>query len=129
MQMFPFQVPDLYIRQLREMKVLKLFEEISSLRLYKNSTVVFSLGWVIVFNGKRKAMKRNETFYFQLILFQYSEEDTEKNRCVIYTRVVMLTVFSFISIKTLTAIKSYHSTNSHGYKSIQKNEIIIVLYG
>lgn len=37
-------VPDLYIRQLREMKVLTLFEEISSLRLYRNSTVVFSLG-------------------------------------------------------------------------------------
>lgn len=37
-------MPDLYIRQLREMKVLTLFEEISSLRLYKNSTVVFSLG-------------------------------------------------------------------------------------
>ncbi|XP_031631400.1 glycine receptor subunit alpha-3-like isoform X2 [Contarinia nasturtii] len=37
-------VPDLYIRQLREMKVLTLFEEISSLRLYKNSTLVLSLG-------------------------------------------------------------------------------------
>lgn len=40
------QVPDLYIRQIREMKVLTLFEEISSLRLYKNSTLVFSLGYV-----------------------------------------------------------------------------------
>lgn len=38
------QVPDLYIRQLREMKVLTLFEEISSLRLYKNSTMVLSVG-------------------------------------------------------------------------------------
>lgn len=37
-------VPDLYIRQLREMKVLSLFEEISSLRLYKNSTVALSIG-------------------------------------------------------------------------------------
>lgn len=37
-------VPDLYIRQLREMKVLTLFEEISSLRLFRNSTIVFSLG-------------------------------------------------------------------------------------
>lgn len=37
-------VPDLYIRQLREMKVLTLFEEISSLRLYNNSTMVLSLG-------------------------------------------------------------------------------------
>ncbi|XP_037044124.1 glycine receptor subunit alpha-4-like isoform X2 [Bradysia coprophila] len=41
-------VPDLYIRQLREMKVLKLFEEISSLRLYRNSTVVFSMGATII---------------------------------------------------------------------------------
>lgn len=38
-------MPDLYIRQIREMKVLTLFEEISSLRLYKNSTLVFSLGY------------------------------------------------------------------------------------
>lgn len=37
-------VPDLYIRQLREMKVLTLFEEISSLRLFRNSTIIFSLG-------------------------------------------------------------------------------------
>lgn len=39
-------MPDLYIRQIREMKVLTLFEEISSLRLYQNSTLVFSLGYV-----------------------------------------------------------------------------------
>lgn len=38
------QVPDLYIRQLREMKVLTLFEEISSLRLYQNSTITLSIG-------------------------------------------------------------------------------------
>lgn len=37
-------VPDLYIRQLREMKVLTLFEEISSLRLYRNSTISLSIG-------------------------------------------------------------------------------------
>ena len=37
-------VPDLYIRQLREMKVLTLFEEISSLRLYENSTISLSIG-------------------------------------------------------------------------------------
>lgn len=37
-------VPDLYIRQLREMKVLTLFEEISSLRLYQNSTISLSIG-------------------------------------------------------------------------------------
>ncbi|XP_037926157.1 glycine receptor subunit alpha-4-like isoform X2 [Hermetia illucens] len=41
-------VPDLYIRQLREMKVLSLFEEISSLRLYKNSTVALSIGATII---------------------------------------------------------------------------------
>jgi hypothetical protein len=39
-------VPDLYIRQLREMKVLTLFEEISSLRLYENSTISLSIGYV-----------------------------------------------------------------------------------
>lgn len=37
-------VPDLYIRQLREMKVLTLFEEISILRLYQNSTIILSIG-------------------------------------------------------------------------------------
>lgn len=41
------KVPDLYIRQIREMKVLTLFEEISSLRLYRNSTLVFSLGYAL----------------------------------------------------------------------------------
>lgn len=37
-------VPDLYIRQLRELKVMALLEELSSLRLYKNSTLVLSIG-------------------------------------------------------------------------------------
>lgn len=41
-------VPDLYIRQLREMKVLTLFEEISSLRLYMNSTISLSIGATII---------------------------------------------------------------------------------
>lgn len=41
-------VPDLYIRQLREMRVLSLFEEISSLRLYPNSTVSLSVGATII---------------------------------------------------------------------------------
>ncbi|CAO1308217.1 unnamed protein product [Diamesa hyperborea] len=41
-------VPDLYIRQLREMKVLRLFEEISSLRLYENSTISLSIGATII---------------------------------------------------------------------------------
>ncbi|XP_055611229.1 glycine receptor subunit alpha-2-like isoform X2 [Uranotaenia lowii] len=42
-------VPDLYIRQLREMKVMSLLEELSSLRLYKNSTLVLSIGATIIF--------------------------------------------------------------------------------
>lgn len=41
-------VPDLYIRQLREMRVLSLFEEISSLRLYRNSTISLSIGATII---------------------------------------------------------------------------------
>ncbi|KAL7049363.1 hypothetical protein ACKWTF_003667 [Chironomus riparius] len=40
--------PDLYIRQLREMKILKLFEEISSLRIYENSTISLSIGATII---------------------------------------------------------------------------------
>ncbi|XP_038121956.1 glycine receptor subunit alpha-4 isoform X1 [Culex quinquefasciatus] len=42
-------VPDLYIRQLRELKVMALLEELSSLRLYKNSTLVLSIGATIIF--------------------------------------------------------------------------------
>lgn len=41
-------LPDLYIRQLREMKILKVFEEISSLRIYENSTVVRSIAAEII---------------------------------------------------------------------------------
>ncbi|XP_035785091.1 glycine receptor subunit alpha-1-like isoform X2 [Anopheles albimanus] len=41
-------VPDLYIRQLREMKMLNVFEEISSLRLYENSTISLSIGATII---------------------------------------------------------------------------------
>lgn len=41
-------IPDLYIRQLREMKILKLFEEISSLRIYENSTISMSIGATII---------------------------------------------------------------------------------
>ncbi|XP_055859106.1 glycine receptor subunit alpha-2-like [Episyrphus balteatus] len=41
-------VPDLYIRQLKEMKIIKLFEDISSLRLYQNSTIVLSIGATII---------------------------------------------------------------------------------
>lgn len=41
-------VPDLYIRQLREMKILTLFDEIFSLRLYENSTISLSLGATII---------------------------------------------------------------------------------
>lgn len=43
-----FWIPDLYIRQLREMKVLKVFEEISSLRIYENSTISLSVGATII---------------------------------------------------------------------------------
>ena len=39
-----FWVPDLYIRQLREMKVLSLFQEMASVRLYKNQTMRISIG-------------------------------------------------------------------------------------
>lgn len=41
-------IPDLYIRQLREMKIFKLFEEISSLRIYENSTISMSIGATII---------------------------------------------------------------------------------
>ncbi|GLH00247.1 Glutamate-gated chloride channel, partial [Gryllus bimaculatus] len=41
-------VPDLYIRQLREMKVLSLFEDMTSLRLYRNSTLRISFGATII---------------------------------------------------------------------------------
>lgn len=41
-------MPDLYIRQLKEMKIIKLFEDISSLRLYQNSTIVLSIGATII---------------------------------------------------------------------------------
>ncbi|XP_059614205.1 glycine receptor subunit alpha-2-like [Phlebotomus argentipes] len=43
-------IPDLYIRQLREMKLLRLFEEISSLRLYENSTINLRIGATIIIN-------------------------------------------------------------------------------
>jgi len=39
-----FWIPDLYIRQLREMKVLTLFQDIASIRLYSNSTLRISIG-------------------------------------------------------------------------------------
>ncbi|KAK6625241.1 hypothetical protein RUM43_005535 [Polyplax serrata] len=43
-----FWVPDLYIRQLREMKVLLLFQEMTSVRLYRNSTMRVSIGATIM---------------------------------------------------------------------------------
>lgn len=61
------QVPDLYIRQIREMKVLTLFEEISSLRLYKNSTLVFSLGYDSIYSiylGQGKKPDSCSDFFF-----------------------------------------------------------------
>jgi len=39
-----FWIPDLYIRQLREMKVLTLFQDLASIRLYDNSTLRISIG-------------------------------------------------------------------------------------
>ncbi|KAJ8872203.1 hypothetical protein PR048_025805 [Dryococelus australis] len=39
-----FWIPDLYIRQLREMRVLSLFQEMTSLRLYRNQTMRISIG-------------------------------------------------------------------------------------
>jgi hypothetical protein len=42
-----FWIPDLYIRQLRDMKVLSLFQEMTSIRLYRNNTFRVSIGWVI----------------------------------------------------------------------------------
>lgn len=64
---FDPQVPDLYIRQIREMKVLTLFEEISSLRLYKNSTLVFSLGYDSIYSiylGQGKKPDSCSDFFF-----------------------------------------------------------------
>ncbi|KAJ1530478.1 hypothetical protein ONE63_005377 [Megalurothrips usitatus] len=43
-----FWVPDLYIRQLREMKVLSLFQEMTSVRLYSNSTMRVSIGATVI---------------------------------------------------------------------------------
>ncbi|XP_073985472.1 glycine receptor subunit alpha-2-like isoform X2 [Rhodnius prolixus] len=43
-----FWVPDLYIRQLRDMKVLSLFQEMTSFRLYKNHTMRVSIGATVL---------------------------------------------------------------------------------
>ncbi|XP_025207706.1 glycine receptor subunit alpha-3-like isoform X3 [Melanaphis sacchari] len=43
-----FWIPDLYIRQLREMKVLTLFQDLASIRLYDNSTLRISIGATII---------------------------------------------------------------------------------
>jgi len=39
-----FWIPDLYIRQLRDIKVLSLFQEMTSIRLYRNNTLRVSVG-------------------------------------------------------------------------------------
>ncbi|BES95402.1 glycine receptor beta [Nesidiocoris tenuis] len=39
-----FWIPDLYIRQLRDMKVLSLFQEMTSVRIYRNQTMRISIG-------------------------------------------------------------------------------------
>ncbi|XP_065215872.1 glycine receptor subunit alpha-2-like isoform X2 [Planococcus citri] len=43
-----FWVPDLYIRQLREMRVLSVFQEMAAIRLYRNSTLRISIGATII---------------------------------------------------------------------------------
>ncbi|XP_024081563.1 glycine receptor subunit alpha-2-like isoform X2 [Cimex lectularius] len=43
-----FWVPDLYIRQLRDMKVLSLFQEMTSVRLYRNHTMRVSIGATVL---------------------------------------------------------------------------------
>ncbi|KAG8288817.1 hypothetical protein J6590_010928 [Homalodisca vitripennis] len=43
-----FWVPDLYIRQLREMKVLSLFQDMTSVRLYRNQTMRVSMGATVI---------------------------------------------------------------------------------
>ncbi|KAL1140611.1 hypothetical protein AAG570_000541, partial [Ranatra chinensis] len=43
-----FWVPDVYIRQLREMKVLSLFQEMTSVRLYRNHTMRISIGATVI---------------------------------------------------------------------------------
>jgi hypothetical protein len=39
-----FWVPDLYIRQLRDMRLLHVFTEMASVRIYANSTFRVSIG-------------------------------------------------------------------------------------
>lgn len=43
-----FWIPDLYIRQLREMKVLSVFQDMAAIRLYRNSTLRISIGATII---------------------------------------------------------------------------------
>uniref|UniRef100_A0A8D9BU56 Glycine receptor subunit alpha-4 n=1 Tax=Cacopsylla melanoneura TaxID=428564 RepID=A0A8D9BU56_9HEMI len=43
-----FWTPDLYIRQLREMRILSLFQDMASVRLYKNSTLRVSTGATVI---------------------------------------------------------------------------------
>lgn len=45
-QKHKFWIPDLYIRQLREMKVLSIFQEMAAIRLYNNNTIRISIGLV-----------------------------------------------------------------------------------
>jgi hypothetical protein len=43
-QRHSFWVPDLYIRQLRDMRLMQVFQEMASVRLYANSTFRVSIG-------------------------------------------------------------------------------------
>ncbi|XKL61113.1 hypothetical protein PGB90_008170 [Kerria lacca] len=47
-QKHKFWIPDLYIRQLREMKVLSIFQEMAAIRLYNNNTIRISIGAAII---------------------------------------------------------------------------------
>ncbi|CAB3363870.1 glycine receptor subunit alpha-4-like [Cloeon dipterum] len=47
-QRHSFWVPDLYIRQLRDMRMVQVFQEMASMRLYANSTFRVSIGATVI---------------------------------------------------------------------------------
>ncbi|XP_059480942.1 glycine receptor subunit alpha-4-like isoform X2 [Neocloeon triangulifer] len=47
-QRHSFWVPDLYIRQLRDMRLMQVFQEMASVRLYANSTFRVSIGATVI---------------------------------------------------------------------------------
>lgn len=85
-----FWVPDLYIRQLREMKVLSLFQDMASVRLYRNQTMRVSIGSV--------ALNTN----FQFLHF--------------ISKILRLLVISvLIDIFSQTSLAGHHDTNYDQY--------------